>query len=171
LITLTTLVDMDGEFTLSVRGSRHWILPVRDSRDCLTTTPVVSVSHHYDVFGKRLVLYSANGEHHFLSLFENVTIHNIGPNEGDLGAVRAIDNPKSLPINFLDDPYHFVGSPGWNIVTFGVSPGSGSSKGLLYSLFFPARPMLSPPQREAPWSHASKIDRGNATNRWLSQVE
>src|SRR2546429_6197282 len=43
---------------------------------CHAPLPVVSFSHHYDVLGKRLVLNSTDGENHFLSRFENVTINN-----------------------------------------------------------------------------------------------
>ena len=72
---------------------------------------VESVSHHYDVLGKRLVLDSTDRESHFLSRFETVVIHNVGQNEGNLGAVHAINNSKPLRVNFLDDSYHFVSSP------------------------------------------------------------
>jgi len=34
-----------------------------------------------------------------------VAIHNVGQNEGKLGAVRAINNSKPLRVNFLDDSY------------------------------------------------------------------
>jgi hypothetical protein len=40
-----------------------------------------------------------------------VVIHNVGQNEGNLGAVHAINNSKPLRVNFLDDSYHFVSSP------------------------------------------------------------
>src|SRR5882672_8703150 len=88
---------------------------------------------------KRLVLDSTDREHHFLSRFEKVTVHNVGLNEGNLRTVRAIDNSKPLRVNFLDDPYHFVGSPRAKLFPFSVSPGTGLSKELLCSLFFPAR--------------------------------
>src|SRR5438477_6733643 len=72
-----------------------------------TTTPVVLFSHHHDVLGKRLVLDSTDRENHFLSRFENVTIHNVGPNERNLGTVRPINNSKPLSVNFLHDSRHF----------------------------------------------------------------
>jgi hypothetical protein len=37
--------------------------------------------------------------------------HNVGRNEGNLGTVRAVNNPKPLRVDFLDDSYHFVGAP------------------------------------------------------------
>src|SRR5467141_5347834 len=86
---------------------------VRLKGNCLSRTvkPVVSFSHHHDVLGKRLVLDSTDRENHFLSRFENVTVHNVGRNEGNLGTVRTINNSKSLRVNFLHDSRHFVGSP------------------------------------------------------------
>jgi hypothetical protein len=76
-----------------------------------TTTPVESVCHHNYILGKWLVLDSTNRKPHFLSRFENVMAHNVGRNEGNLGTVRAVNNPKPLRVDFLDDSYHFVGSP------------------------------------------------------------
>ena len=70
----------------------------------LTLSPVVSFSHHHDVLGKRLILDSTDRENHFLSRFENATVHNVGRNEGNLGTVRAIDNSKPLRVNFLPFP-------------------------------------------------------------------
>ncbi len=72
----------------------------------LTLFPVVSFSHHHDVLGKRLVLDSTDRENHLLSRFENVTIHNVGQNEGNPGTVRAINNSKPLRVNFLHDSCH-----------------------------------------------------------------
>jgi len=72
---------------------------------------VESVLHHYEVLGKRIALDSTDRENHFLSRFESVVIHNVGQNEGNLGAVRAINNSEPLRVNFLDDSYHFVSSP------------------------------------------------------------
>src|SRR5467141_3458770 len=69
-----------------------------------------TVCHHHDVLGKRLVLDSTDRENHFLSWFENVTVPNVGRNEGNLGTVRAINNSKPLCVNFLHDSPHFVGS-------------------------------------------------------------
>ncbi len=60
-----------------------------------------SVSHHRDVLGKRLVLSSTDRESHFLPWFENVVVYNVGQNEGDLGAVRAINNSKPLRVHFF----------------------------------------------------------------------
>jgi hypothetical protein len=54
---------------------------------------------------------STDRENHFLSWFENTTVHNVGRNEGNVGAVRTINNSKPLRVNFLHDPCHFVGSP------------------------------------------------------------
>jgi hypothetical protein len=99
---------------------------------------VESVSHHYDVLGKRLVLDSTDRESHFLSRFETVVIHNVGQNEGNLGAVHAINNSKPLRVNFLDDSYHFVSSPRARLFSFSISLGHPLSKELLFSLFFPA---------------------------------
>ncbi len=73
----------------------------------LTLSPVVSFSHHHDVLGKRLILDSTDRENHFLSRFENATVHNVGRNEGNLGTVRAINNSKPLRVNFLYDSHHF----------------------------------------------------------------
>src|SRR6266481_1591203 len=78
---------------------------------CHAPLPVVSFSHHYDVLGKRLVPDSTDRENHFLSRFENVTIYNVGRNEGNLGTVRTINNSKPLRVNFLHHSRHFVGSP------------------------------------------------------------
>jgi hypothetical protein len=63
-----------------------------------------------------------------------VAIHNVGQNEGNLGAVRAINNSKPLRVNFLDDSYHFVSSPRAR----SISLGRRLSNELPYSLFFPA---------------------------------
>src|SRR5260370_23530726 len=98
----------------------------------------VTVSHHYDVLGKRLVLDSTDRENHFLSRFKTVAIHNVRQNEGKLGAVRAINNSKPLRVNFLDDSYHFVTSPRARLFSFSISLGRRLSKELPYSLFFPA---------------------------------
>src|SRR5213595_281488 len=78
------------------------------ARNCLsrTATPVLSFSHHHDVLGKRLVLDSTDRENHFLSRFETATVHNVGPNEGNLGTVRPINNSKPLRVNFLYDSHH-----------------------------------------------------------------
>jgi hypothetical protein len=74
---------------------------------------VMRSSQHTDVLGKRLVLDSTDRESHFLSRFENVVAHNVGQSEGNLGAVRAINNSKPLRVHFFDDSRHFVGfSPG-----------------------------------------------------------
>src|SRR5258707_15476506 len=68
------------------------------------------VSQHHDVLSKRLALDSTDRESHFLSRFENVGSHNVRQNEGNLGAVRAINNSKTLNIYLLDDSYHFNSS-------------------------------------------------------------
>ena len=67
-------------------------------------TQVESVSHHYDVLGKRLVVDSTDRENHFLSRFQTVAIHNVGQNEGKLGAVRAINNSNPCASIFLTIP-------------------------------------------------------------------
>src|SRR5712691_6228761 len=74
-------------------------------------TPVVSFSHHNNVLCKRLVLDFTDRENHFLSRFENVTVPNVGRNEGNLGAVRTINNSKPLRVNFLHDSRHLIRSP------------------------------------------------------------
>lgn len=92
----------------------------------------------YDVLGERLVLDSTDRENHFLPRFETLAIHNVRQNEGNLGAVRAINNSKSLRVKFLDDSYHFVSSPRARLFSFSISRGHRLSKELPYSLFFPA---------------------------------
>src|SRR5207247_804074 len=82
---------------------------------------------------------STDRENHFLSRFENVTVLNVGRNEGNLGTVRAINNSKPLRVNFLHDSCHFVGSPCATLFSFSISLGHWLSKRLLHSMFFPAR--------------------------------
>jgi hypothetical protein len=105
---------------------------------------VESVSHHYDVLGKRLVLDSTDRENHFLSRFETVAIHNVGQDEGNLGAVRAINNSKPLRVNFLNDSYHFVSSPGARLFSFSISLGHPVEQELPYSQLAPLdqRPVM-----------------------------
>src|SRR5260370_25074705 len=73
---------------------RNYELGPSCPRNCLSRAAmsVVPFSHHHDVLGKRLILDSTDRENHFLSRFENATVHNVGRNEGNLGTVRAIDN-------------------------------------------------------------------------------
>jgi len=82
-----------------------------------------SVSHHRDVLGKRLVLSSTDRESHFLPWFENVVVYNVGQNEGDLGAVRAINNSKPLRVHFFDDSHHFVGFSPRRLLSFSIAFG------------------------------------------------
>src|SRR6266436_10453078 len=117
---------------------------VRLKGNCLSRTvkPVVSFSHHHDVLGKRLILDSADRENHFLSRFENATVHNVGRNERNLGTVRAINDSKPLHVNFLHRSSHFVGSPRAKLFSFSISLGPWLGNRLLDSLFFPgSRPL------------------------------
>jgi hypothetical protein len=86
-----------------------------------------------------MVRDSTDRENPFLSRFENVTVYNVGRNEGNLGTVRAINNSKSLRVNFLHRSRHFVGSPRATLFSFSISLGRWLGKKLLHSLFFPAR--------------------------------
>src|SRR6266436_5512327 len=120
---------------------RNYALGLSCPRNCLSraATPVVSFSHHHDVFGKRLILDSTDRENHFLSRFENATVHNVGRNEGNLGTVRAINNSKPLRVHFLHHSHHFVGSLRATLFSFSISLGRWLGKRLLHSFFFPAR--------------------------------
>src|SRR6266436_6023687 len=120
---------------------RNHALGLSCPRNCLSraATPVVSFSHHHDVLGKRLILDSTDRENHFLSRFENATVHNAGRNEGNLGTVRTINNSNPLRVNFLHHSHHLVGSPRAILFSFSISLGHWLGKRLLHSLFFPAR--------------------------------
>ena len=49
-------------------------------------------------------------------------VHNVGQNEGNFGAVRAINNSKPLPVDFLDYSSHLFGSTPYKPVLVQESP-------------------------------------------------